>query len=103
MQQTTKVQTSLKSILAASALLLTFGSAIAANEAVNDTAEQHATVVAQAQSDLFSQMDVNKDGAIDKKEASASPTVTKTFGQADTNNDGKLSRAEFESGYQKAE
>ena len=38
MQQTTKVQTSLKSILAASALLLTFGSAIAANEAVNDTA-----------------------------------------------------------------
>ena len=48
-------------------------------------------------------MDVNKDGSIDKKEASASPTVTKTFGQADTNNDGKLSRAEFESGYQKAE
>ena len=96
------MQITLKSVLTASALILSVGTAVAANEAINDTADMHATTVAQAQAtDIFSKMDANKDGAIDQKEASASDAVSKSFPQADTNQDGKLSREEFDAAYQK--
>ena len=97
-----KAQTTLKSLLVASALMLTFGSALAAEEAVNDDAAGNTTTVAQS-GDAFSQLDANKDGYIDQKEAGAAPTVAKTFQQADTDKDGKLSRDEFNAAYQKGQ
>ncbi|WP_305074953.1 hypothetical protein [Propionivibrio sp.] len=43
----------------------------------------------------FSVLDVNQDGAIDKKEAAASAAVAKVFDVADANKDGVLSPEEY--------
>ena len=43
----------------------------------------------------MSELDKNKDGAIDKQEAKASPSLSAVFDKADTNKDGKLDAAEL--------
>ena len=43
----------------------------------------------------MTQLDKNKDGAIDKDEAKASPSLAAIFDKADTNKDGKLDAAEL--------
>lgn len=93
----------LKSILAASALVLSFGSAIAANEAVNNAAAQPGNTTTVAQADAFKQLDTNKDKFIDQKEASASSVVSQVFNDADTNKDGKLSAEEFNAAFKTAQ
>ena len=43
----------------------------------------------------MSQLDKNKDGAVDRAEAKASASLTAIFDKADTNKDGKLDAAEL--------
>ena len=43
----------------------------------------------------MTQLDKNKDGAIDKEEAKASPSLSAGFDKADTNKDGKLDAGEL--------
>ncbi len=43
----------------------------------------------------MTQLDKNKDGAIDKEEAKASQSLSAVFDKADTNKDGKLDVAEL--------
>ena len=43
----------------------------------------------------MSELDKNKDGAIDKQEAKASPSLSAVFDKADTNKDGKLDAGEL--------
>lgn len=43
----------------------------------------------------LAELDRNRDGAVDKQEAKASPSVAASFDKADTNKDGKLSAAEL--------
>ena len=43
----------------------------------------------------FDQVDANKDGGIDKQEASAVPGLLAAFDKADADRDGKLNKAEF--------
>jgi len=43
----------------------------------------------------LSQLDKNNDGAVDKQEAKASPTLPGIFDKADTNKDGKLDSGEL--------
>lgn len=50
---------------------------------------------ASAESNLFQQLDTNKDYAIDEGEAQASPRVKENFKAMDSNRDGKISYAEW--------
>ncbi|MFZ5512582.1 MAG: hypothetical protein ACOZCP_21285 [Pseudomonadota bacterium] len=50
---------------------------------------------ASAESNLFQQLDTNKDYAIDEGEAQASPRVKGNFKAMDSNRDGKISYAEW--------
>ncbi len=43
----------------------------------------------------MTQLDKNKDGAIDKQEAKTSPSLSAVFDKADTNKDGKLDAGEL--------
>ena len=43
----------------------------------------------------MTQLDKNKDGAIDKQEAKGSPSLSAVFDKADTNKDGKLDAGEL--------
>lgn len=43
----------------------------------------------------FGSIDANKDGGIDRKEASSAPGLLAVFDKADADGDGKLNRAEF--------
>jgi hypothetical protein len=43
----------------------------------------------------MTQLDKNKDGAVDKAEAKVSPSLSSVFDQADSNKDGKLDAAEL--------
>jgi len=45
----------------------------------------------------LTQLDKNKDGAVDKQEAKASPKLADVFDKADANKDGKLNAAELHS------
>lgn len=67
-------------LVAASALALTAGSALA--ERPKDDPG-------------FNALDKNHDGSLSRSEAAANPTLLKHFKQADKNNDGKLSRTEY--------
>ena len=98
---------SLKSVLITSALALSFGTAMAGDEASApaSSAQAYTTqVVAQADTaaDSFKQLDTNKDGFIDQKEASASSAVSQMFNDVDTNKDGKLSADEFNAAFKGA-
>lgn len=76
-----------KVMLAATALMLTCNLALA---------EGTQAVPPQAgNTPAFSQLDKNKDGYVDNKEAMASPELSKTFKQADTDKNNKLSPGEF--------
>jgi hypothetical protein len=79
-----------KSILAASALALAFGSAWAA-----DKDKSAAGNVTRSDDSGFAKMDKNKDGYISKAEAKGNPAFSKDFAKRDMNNDGKLNRAEY--------
>lgn len=50
---------------------------------------------ARAASPEFEQVDANKDGSVDKREANAVPGLIAVFDKADANRDGKLNKAEF--------
>lgn len=71
-----------KVMLAATALMLTCNLALAEGTQAGNTP-------------AFSQLDKNKDGYVDNKEAMASPELSKTFKQADTDKNNKLSPGEF--------
>jgi len=43
----------------------------------------------------MTQLDKNKDGAIDKQEAKSSPSLSAVFDKADTNKDGKIDAGEL--------
>jgi hypothetical protein len=43
----------------------------------------------------FDQVDANKDGSIDKREASSVPGLLAAFDKADADRDGKLNKSEF--------
>ena len=43
----------------------------------------------------MTQLDKNKDGAIDKQEAKSSPSLSAIFDKADTNKDGKIDAGEL--------
>jgi Ca2+-binding EF-hand superfamily protein len=43
----------------------------------------------------FAKLDKNKDGFIDKAEATMEPKLLAKWAEADTNKDGKISREEF--------
>lgn len=44
----------------------------------------------------FEQLDANKDGTVDKKEAARQPGLSSAFEKADINRDGKLDRTEYD-------
>jgi hypothetical protein len=44
----------------------------------------------------FEQLDANKDGTVDKKEAARQPGLSGAFEKADINRDGKLDRTEYD-------
>jgi hypothetical protein len=48
-----------------------------------------------ARSADFDQLDANKDGSIDKREASSVPGLLAAFDKADADRDGKLNKTEF--------
>lgn len=48
-----------------------------------------------ARMEVFSALDVNQDGFVDKQEAAASAAISKAFEAADTNKDGRLSPQEY--------
>jgi EF hand len=53
------------------------------------------TALADKSSLDFDQVDANKDGNIDKKEAISVPGLLAVFEKADADRDGRLNRAEF--------
>ena len=71
-------------LLAATALMLGYGSAMADNGQLT-----------AAQSDAFKRFDLNRDGFIDQKESSISAALIQIFDSADSDRDGKLSLNEF--------
>jgi hypothetical protein len=70
-------------LIAASALALATGSAVAADK--------------QAKSDDpgFNNLDRNHDGSLSRAEAARNPYLAKRFKESDRNGDGKLSRTEY--------
>lgn len=46
----------------------------------------------------FMDLDSNRDGVIDRKEALASPALAKSFDSVDANNDGRISVEEYAKG-----
>lgn len=68
--------------IGASALLLTMGAAQATEPVAGKTIS-------------FSQLDTNRDGYIDAKEADASPEIMRLMSTADKDKDGRLSANEF--------
>jgi hypothetical protein len=52
-------------------------------------------VAVAAEEDLYTRLDVDKDGTINKKEASSNPLLTEKWGELDVNADGMLDQAEF--------
>ena len=79
-------------LLAATALMLNYGSALAQSQPAGQPPQQQATA---AQADAFKRFDLDKDSYIDQKEASLSAALTQIFDTADTNHDGKLNLSEF--------
>lgn len=85
-------QTSKKKVmLAATALMLTCNIALA--EGTQPATPQTGSTP------TFSQLDKNKDGYVDSKEATVSPELTKIFKQADTNKNSKLNPGEFKTAF----
>jgi hypothetical protein len=54
-----------------------------------------ATERSEQSSTDFDKVDANKDGGVDKKEASAVPGLLAAFDKADANRDGKLDKSEY--------
>ena len=79
-------------VLAAAALALAGGSALAADMQTNKKA---ASNVSRSDDSGFAKLDKNKDGYISKAEAAGEKTLSKNFGKWDMNNDGKINRAEY--------
>ena len=48
-----------------------------------------------AEKNMYTEIDVNKDGTIDKTEASTYPVLSENWNQLDANADGMLDQAEF--------
>ncbi|MCW8091474.1 calcium-binding protein [Alteromonas sp. ASW11-130] len=53
------------------------------------------TLVANAQADLLTKLDMDQDGVISLKEAVSNTDLLRQFGRIDTNEDGKLSPEEL--------
>jgi len=87
------VALSAASLVSSVALAQTYGGTTSTKP---ESAKPEATKPA-TQSETFSmaQLDKNKDGAVDKQEAKASPKLASMFDKADTNKDGKLDAAEL--------
>lgn len=49
---------------------------------------------------VFTRLDANRDGVIDREEAGRLPGLMSVFGQADANSDGKLDKPELQSALQ---
>jgi Ca2+-binding EF-hand superfamily protein len=77
-------------VLAAAALALAAGSALAADKEKSTVGN-----VSRSDDSGFAKLDKNKDGYISKTEARAEPELTKNFSKWDLNNDGKINRAEY--------
>jgi Ca2+-binding EF-hand superfamily protein len=76
-----------KMSVAALALVVACGTALAAESATTSTApKKHPT---------FESLDKNKDGFLESKEVSSHSGLKKAFATLDTNKDGKLSKDEY--------
>jgi Ca2+-binding EF-hand superfamily protein len=89
------MKTLIKISLVVSALMV---AAPATAASASATAGQHQTVD-EAAAAMFAQLDVNKDGYIDRTEVPRGHPLRAHFAMSDANRDGKLSRREFASAF----